>query len=67
MMPPDDTHWMRLALAEAQSAACAGEVPVGAVVVKDGQVIGTGRNAPVDSHDPTAHAEIVAVRAAAAS
>jgi tRNA(adenine34) deaminase len=60
-----DTHWMRLALAEAQGAAQAGEVPVGAIVVKDGQVIATGRNAPVEGHDPTAHAEIVALRAAA--
>ncbi len=61
----DDTHWMRLALAEARAAASAGEVPVGAIVVKDGQVIATGRNAPVEGHDPTAHAEIVALRAAA--
>ena len=57
-----DLHWMRLALAEAQAAAQAGEVPVGAIVVKDGQVIATGRNAPVEGHDPTAHAEIVALR-----
>jgi tRNA(adenine34) deaminase len=56
---------MRLALAEAQNAASAGEVPVGAIVVKHGQVIATGRNAPVEGHDPTAHAEIVALRAAA--
>ena len=56
---------MRLALAEARAAAQAGEVPVGAVVVQSGQVIATGRNAPVHSHDPTAHAEIVALRAAA--
>ena len=61
----DDAHWMRLALAEAQAAASAGEVPVGAIVVKDGQVIATGRNAPVEGHDPTAHAENVALRAAA--
>ena len=60
-----DVHWMRHALAEAQAAASAGEVPVGAIVVKDGQVIATGRNAPVEGHDPTAHAEIVALRAAA--
>lgn len=56
---------MRLALAEARAAGDAGEVPVGAVVVKDGQVIATGRNAPVQANDPTAHAEIVALRAAA--
>ncbi len=60
-----DAHWMTLALAQAQEAAHAGEVPVGAVVVKDGQVIATGRNAPLAGHDPTAHAEIVALRAAA--
>ncbi len=56
---------MRQALAEARAAAEAGEVPVGAVVVKDGQVIASGRNAPIAGHDPTAHAEIVALRAAA--
>ena len=60
-----DARWMRLALAEALAAATAGEVPVGAVVVKDGVVIGTGRNAPIGLHDPSAHAEIVALRAAA--
>ena len=60
-----DAHWMRLALAQAHAAALAGEVPVGAVVVRDGELIATGRNAPVHSHDPTAHAEIVALRAAA--
>ncbi|WP_369642737.1 tRNA adenosine(34) deaminase TadA [Acidovorax sp. A79] len=65
MTPDQDAHWMRLALAEAQVAARAGEVPVGAIVVKDGQMIATGRNAPVEGHDPTAHAEIVALRAAA--
>mgnify|MGYP006196420673 CR=1 FL=1 len=62
---PDDAHFMRLALAEARAAAETGEVPVGAVVVKEGRVIATGRNAPIDSHDPTAHAEIVALREAA--
>lgn len=59
-------HFLQLALNEAQAAALFGEVPVGAVVVKDGQVIATGRNAPIGTHDPTAHAEIVALRAAAA-
>ena len=54
-----------MALAEAALAAAAGEVPVGAVVVRRGEVIATGRNAPVDAHDPTAHAEMVALRAAA--
>ena len=56
---------MALALAQARQAAAAGEIPVGAVVVRQGQVIATGRNAPIDSHDPTAHAEIMALRAAA--
>ena len=60
-----DAHWMRQALVQAQAAAQAGEVPVGAVVVRGGEVIATGRNAPVQGHDPTAHAEIVALRAAA--
>ncbi len=63
----DDVDFMRLALDQARLAAQAGEVPVGAVVVKDGRVIATGRNAPVGTHDPTAHAEIVALRAAAHS
>ena len=56
---------MQLALAQAHLAAAAGEVPVGAVVVRHGQVIATGRNAPIEGHDPTAHAEIAALRAAA--
>jgi len=56
---------MALALEQARLAAAAGEVPVGAVVVKDGQVIGAGHNAPVGEHDPTAHAEVAALRAAA--
>lgn len=58
---------MRDALGLAAEAAAAGEVPVGAVVVKDGRIIGRGSNRPITSHDPTAHAEIVALRAAAAS
>ncbi|MGJ7536552.1 MULTISPECIES: tRNA adenosine(34) deaminase TadA [unclassified Variovorax] len=60
-----DAHWMALALAEAQLAAEAGEVPVGAVLVKDGQLIAKGRNTPVAQHDPSAHAEINALRAGA--
>lgn len=58
---------MRMALALAQAAADAGEVPVGAVVVDEatGEVVATGANGPVAAHDPTAHAEIVAMRAAA--
>lgn len=64
------TRWplpqpMQRALELAREAAAAGEVPVGAVVVKDGTVIGEGRNAPRGLHDPTAHAEIMAIRAAA--
>ena len=58
-------HPMQRALELAREAAAAGEVPVGAVVVKDGKVIGEGRNAPRGLHDPTAHAEIMAIRAAA--
>ncbi|HSV51983.1 MAG TPA: tRNA adenosine(34) deaminase TadA [Burkholderiaceae bacterium] len=61
----NDRSFMQQALALARTAAEAGEVPVGAVVVKDGAVIATGRNAPIEGHDPTAHAEIVALRAAA--
>lgn len=56
---------MRLALSQAQHAWDLGEVPVGAVVVKDGEVIATGFNQPIGKHDPTAHAEIMALRAAA--
>jgi tRNA(adenine34) deaminase len=56
---------MTLALEQARAAAAAGEVPIGAVVVKDGMVIATGRNAPRARHDPTSHAEIEAIRAAA--
>jgi tRNA(adenine34) deaminase len=58
---------MRLALAEAARAAALGEVPVGAVVALDEQIIGAGHNQPISTHDPTAHAEIVALRAAAAA
>lgn len=58
-------RFMALALAQAQLAWDRGEVPVGAVVVKDGEVIATGFNQPISGHDPTAHAEIVALRAAA--
>ena len=61
----NDADYMGLALTEARAAHAAGEVPVGAVVVHEGRVVGVGRNAPIGSHDPTAHAEIVALRAAA--
>ena len=53
---------MELALAEARGAAAEGEVPVGAVVVLDGEVVGRGRNGPIRTSDPTAHAEVVALR-----
>jgi tRNA(adenine34) deaminase len=61
----NDADYMGLALQEACTAQAAGEVPVGAVVVHQGRVVGVGRNAPIGAHDPTAHAEIVALRAAA--
>jgi tRNA(adenine34) deaminase len=62
---PEDLHFMQLALKQAQAAAQAGEVPVGAVVVREGQVMAEGQNSPVTSGDPTAHAEVNAMRAAA--
>ena len=65
MAATTDEDFMALALAEARLAAAAGEVPVGAVIVQAGVVIATGRNAPIEGRDPTAHAEIVALRAAA--
>lgn len=61
----DDTHYMQQAIALAQLAALAGEVPVGAIVVKDDQIIGRGSNSPIALRDPTAHAEIIAMRQAA--
>jgi tRNA(adenine34) deaminase len=62
-----DEEFMTEALDLAREAERAGEVPVGAVVVVDGQIIGRGRNAPVELHDPTAHAEMLALREAAAA
>lgn len=59
-----DEHWMAAAMAEAGSAQEAGEVPVGAVVVRHGKVIGRGQNRNLRDHDPSAHAEIVAMREA---
>lgn len=64
---PDNISFMQEALALAAEAEKLGEVPVGAVVVKAGQVIGRGFNQPISSHDPTAHAEIIAMRNAAKS
>jgi tRNA(adenine34) deaminase len=60
-----DETFMRLAIEQARRAAALGEVPVGCVIVKDGVVISSGHNSPIGLHDPTAHAEIMALRAAA--
>jgi tRNA(adenine34) deaminase len=67
MIDGEHERFMRLALAEAAAAQASGEVPVGAVIVLEGRVIGVGGNRPIGAIDPTAHAEIVAMRAAAAS
>ncbi len=64
-MPSNDTDLMRRALVLAQRAAQDNEIPVGALLVLDGAVIGEGWNRPIGTHDPTAHAEIVALRAGA--
>ena len=64
-MSSPDEPLMRLALDQALEAQLAGEVPVGAVIVRDGQLVATGYNRPITTHDPTAHAEIVALRDAA--
>ena len=63
----DDRQAMEAALAEARAAADAGEVPIGAVIVLDGAILARGQNGVLRSNDPTAHAEIVALRAAAAA
>jgi tRNA(adenine34) deaminase len=60
-----DVEYMELALAEAKEAARGGEVPIGAILVMDGQVVARGGNRPIGSCDPSAHAEIVVLRAAA--
>jgi tRNA(adenine34) deaminase len=62
-----DEFFMRQALELAREAAAAGEVPAGAVVVRHGEILGRGRNSPIGSRDPTAHAEILALRQAAAA
>ncbi|MCS6952396.1 MAG: tRNA adenosine(34) deaminase TadA [Bryobacterales bacterium] len=64
-MAVDDDRYMREALEEAAKAEAAGEVPVGAVVVQAGRITGRGHNAPIARNDPTAHAEILALRQAA--
>jgi tRNA(adenine34) deaminase len=66
-MSPDDLTFMKRALDLARQAEAAGEVPVGAVIVKDGVIVAEGWNHPIGAHDPTAHAEIVALRAAGAA
>src|SRR5438477_3903869 len=63
--PERDSQWMRLALEQARLAAEAGEVPVGALVIKDGEILASARNRNLLDHDPTAHAEMVALRQAA--
>ena len=65
LFTPADEYAMRLAMDQAQNAWLVGEVPVGAVIMRAGQVIATGYNRPITTHDPTAHAEIVALRHAA--
>lgn len=62
---PDDLTWMEFALSEARNAAEAGEVPVGALVISNGEVIGRAGNRNLRDHDPAAHAEILALRQAA--
>jgi tRNA(adenine34) deaminase len=64
--PGGDAAWMEQALEQARLGAAAGEVPVGALVIKDGEVLGRGHNRNLLENDPTAHAEIVALRQAAA-
>ncbi|MFL6310800.1 MAG: tRNA adenosine(34) deaminase TadA [Terriglobales bacterium] len=66
MQPGEDAAWMERALELAGLAAEAGEVPVGALVIKDGEIVGQGHNRNLLDNDPTAHAEIVALRQAAA-
>ena len=63
--PASDDAWMDEALALARAAGARGEVPVGAIVVRDGAIVGRGGNAPIAANDPTAHAEIAALRDAA--
>jgi tRNA(adenine34) deaminase len=63
-MTEDDLRFMSHAIDLAREAERAGEVPVGAVIVKDGRVVGEGWNRPISTNDPTAHAEIIAMRAA---
>ena len=66
-MTAEDETWMRAALALAERAAAQGEVPVGCVIVRDGAIVGSGHNLREGDRDPTAHAEMIAIRAAAAT
>ncbi|HET9839203.1 MAG TPA: tRNA adenosine(34) deaminase TadA [Candidatus Angelobacter sp.] len=66
MHADEDALWMKRALDQARAALADGEVPVGALVIKDGEILGSGHNRNLLDHDPTAHAEIVALRQAAA-
>ena len=63
----NDEYWMQFAYEQAALAAAQGEIPVGAILVSNGQVLGAGYNAPIKLSDPTAHAEIQALRAACQS
>ena len=65
MATMDDEYYMREALSLARAAECLGEVPVGALVVREGAIVGRGFNSPIGEHDPTAHPEIAALRDAA--
>jgi tRNA(adenine34) deaminase len=67
LAPPTDDDYMRQALREARLAGDAGEVPIGAVVVHQGRVVGRGRNSTIALQDPTAHAEMLAITAAASA
>ena len=67
MATAEDTNFIADAIAEARRAAAEGEVPVGAIAVADGKIVGAGHNQPIGLGDPTAHAEILAIRAAAAT
>lgn len=64
-MALSDEFFMREALSQAEAAGCLGEVPVGAIVVREGVIVGRGFNSPIGDHDPTAHAEVAALRDAA--
>jgi tRNA(adenine34) deaminase len=63
-MPQNDGHWMNLALQQAEQARLQGEVPVGAVLVLNGALVAAGYNRPIGLHDPSAHAELMALRSA---